>query len=72
MIIFVWIFFNNANTVIFSVDIFSVMFEHISWNYWNHGASIACLEKKKKFCKNSYQLETGQLVSIAYKSRIQN
>ena len=32
--------------------------------------SVACL--KKLFCKKSYQIETSQLVSIAYQTHIQN
>ena len=35
MVIFVWIFFKDANSVILSVDFFSVKFEYILWNYWN-------------------------------------
>ena len=33
MIIFLWIFFKDANFVRFSVDFFRVKFEHISQNY---------------------------------------
>ena len=35
MVIFVWIFFKDANSVILSVDFFSLKFEYILWNYWN-------------------------------------
>ena len=35
MIIFVWTFFKSENFVMFSVDFFSVKFEHVSWNYRN-------------------------------------
>ena len=69
MIIFVWIFFKNANFVIFTVG-----FLAWSLNIFRGiigikiEISIVCLEKTS--CKNPYQIGTGQLVSTVYKRRI--